>query len=158
MILELCDLKKSYGKNPVLCGLNVSLETGVHVLLGPNGSGKTTLIRIIADILPMDGGSVAWNGENIGRAGREYRRILGYMPQLQKAYDFFTVYQFMNYMALMKEIPGNKMDETIRECLKKVNMLPFADVKMGGLSGGMRQRVQRELPGACGAHKFSLLS
>lgn len=66
-------------------------------MLGPNGAGKSTLMNIITDNLNADGGEVVYDGENIKKLGKDYRAVLGYMPQQQGLYDDFTLNRFMVY-------------------------------------------------------------
>ena len=73
--------------------------------LGPNGAGKSTMMNIITGNLDATSGKVLWNGKNVLRMGREFRRVLGYMPQQQNLYDSFTGRRFLLYIAALKEIP-----------------------------------------------------
>ena len=89
-------------------GLDLSLGTGVHGLLGPNGAGKTTLIRALATVLRPAGGRLKLLGESVnGRFDlRGLRRRIGYLPQEFGYYSRFTVREFVEYMAWLKEMPS----------------------------------------------------
>lgn len=80
----------------------MTLTPGVYGLLGPNGAGKSTLMNIITDNLNADSGEVLYDGEEIKKLGKDYRTILGYMPQQQGLYDDFTLNRFLWYMAALK--------------------------------------------------------
>lgn len=91
MELALNRISKTYKKGSVkaLDNFSVILTPGVYGLLGPNGAGKSTLMNIITDNLNADGGEVVYGGENIKKLGKDYRAVLGYMPQQQGLYDGF---------------------------------------------------------------------
>ena len=124
-----------------LCEVSFSLSCGLYGLLGPNGAGKSTLMKIMAGILRPDGGTVAWNGEAIGRLGRSYRQILGFMPQQQGLYSGFTGRRFLDYMCALKEIPGDCTEAEIRRTANIVHLLPELNKRLEAYSGGMKQRI-----------------
>jgi ABC-2 type transport system ATP-binding protein len=101
-------LKVKVGKKRMAVdGLDLSLGTGVHGLLGPNGAGKTTLIRALATVLRPAAGTLELLGESVGGRGehRALRRRIGYLPQEFGYYKRFTVREFVEYMAWLKEVP-----------------------------------------------------
>ena len=104
MKLEIKNISKTYKKGTVkaLDDFSVTLTPGVYGLLGPNGAGKSTLMNIITDNLNADSGEVLYDGENIKKLGKDYRSVLGYMPQQQGLYDDFTLNRFLWYMAALK--------------------------------------------------------
>ncbi len=138
-MLELKNIKKSFGKKKVLNGIDVKIENGIVGLLGVNGAGKTTLINIIIDVLKPDDGEVVFNGKNIKTMKKEYRNELGYMPQYCSYYPDFTAEEFLEYMCTIKGIKKDK--KMIEELLENVNLLDEKDNKVGTFSGGMRQRL-----------------
>ena len=81
--LELQVLTKIYSAKKVtkkaLAGVSFTLGPGLYGLLGPNGAGKSTMMNIITGNLDATSGKVLWNGKNVLRMGREFRRVLGYM-------------------------------------------------------------------------------
>ena len=90
MELALNCISKTYKKGSVkaLDNFSVTLTPGVYGLLGPNGAGKSTLMNIITDNLNADGGEVVYGGENIKKLGKDYRAVLGYMPQQHSLYQY----------------------------------------------------------------------
>lgn len=82
---------------------------------GPNGAGKSTLMNIITDNLNADTGKILWNGEESKLLGTKYREILGYMPQQQGLYNGFTAKRFLNYIAVLKEIPKEDIEMQIEK-------------------------------------------
>ena len=141
MQLQINDLTKHYGKKTALDGFTYTFTDGIYGLLGPNGAGKSTLMNIITQNLKPTQGTVLADGKNTSEAGREYRRLLGFMPQQQALYPDFTLTRFLYYMAGLKGIPKDKTAPQIEELIKRVNLAEYSRSKLGGFSGGMRQRA-----------------
>ncbi len=143
MELALNCISKTYKKGSVkaLDNFSVTLTPGVYGLLGPNGAGKSTLMNIITDNLNADGGEVVYGGENIKKLGKDYRAVLGYMPQQQGLYDDFTLNRFLWYMAALKGLKKKEAKKKISQLLETVNLTDAAHKKLGAFSGGMKQRA-----------------
>lgn len=141
--LEIRNISKTYKKGAVkaLDNFNVVLTPGVYGLLGPNGAGKSTLMNIITDNLNADSGDVLYDGENIKKLGKNYRSVLGYMPQQQGLYDDFTLNRFLWYMAALKGLKKKEAKKKISQLLETVNLTDAAHKKLGAFSGGMKQRA-----------------
>lgn len=140
-MLEIINLSKTYGTKKALDNINFKLENGIYGLLGPNGAGKSTLMNIITENLSADQGKILWNGQENMKLGVKYREILGYMPQQQGLYNGFTGKRFLNYIAVLKDIPKEKIQEDILKVAKKVNLQDDLNTKIGMYSGGMKQRL-----------------
>lgn len=141
--LEIKNINKTYKKGAVkaLNDFTVTLTPGVYGLLGPNGAGKSTLMNIITDNLNSDKGEVLYDGESIKKLGKNYRSVLGYMPQQQGLYDDFTLKRFLWYMVALKGLNKKEAKEKIASLLDTVNLTDAAHKKLGGFSGGMKQRT-----------------
>lgn len=141
--LEIKNISKTYKKGTVkaLDNFNVTLTSGVYGLLGPNGAGKSTLMNIITDNLNSDSGKVLYDGEDIKKLGKGYRSVLGYMPQQQGLYDDFTLNRFLWYMSALKGLKKKEAKEKITSLLETVNLTNSTHKKLGGFSGGMKQRA-----------------
>ena len=141
--MQIKNLSKTYKKGAVkaLDKFTVTLTSGVYGLLGPNGAGKSTLMNIITDNLNGDSGEVLFNGENIKKLGKNYRALLGYMPQQQGLYDDFTLNRFLWYMAALKGLKKKEAKQKIASLLETVNLKEYAHKKLGSFSGGMKQRA-----------------
>ncbi|MDC2946260.1 ABC transporter ATP-binding protein [Streptomyces heilongjiangensis] len=124
-------------------GLDLSLGTGVHGLLGPNGAGKTTLIRALATVLRPAEGTLELLGESVDRRGehRALRRRIGYLPQEFGYYKRFTVREFVEYMAWLKEVPKADIPAAVQRAVERVGLADRADERMKALSGGMVRRA-----------------
>jgi ABC-2 type transport system ATP-binding protein len=117
---------------------------GITGLLGPNGAGKTTLIRILATLLAPSAGEVRVNGWRAASPGDrvEIRRRLGYLPQDLGLYPRFTVFEFVDYLAILKELDDvADRHRRVRAALEAVELEDLAGRRIRTLSGGMRRRV-----------------
>ena len=154
MVLQFHDINKSYGKTQALKGFCAELSEGVYALLGPNGSGKTTLMNILTGNLRADAGNITFTDEdgrceNVAAMGKEFRGMLGFMPQYPGMYPSFTLEEFLQYVATLKDVgkdlPRKQRDALIRSqidgVLQAVELSDVARHKIGSLSGGMKQRL-----------------
>ena len=140
--IRVSGLTKIYNGKKVLDGLNLSVKNGtVFGLLGANGAGKSTLMNIITDNLNADTGKILWNGQESNVLGAKYREILGYMPQGQGLYNGFTAKRFLNYIAVLKDIPKEDIENQIEKVSKSVNLQDELGKKIEMYSGGMKQRL-----------------
>ncbi len=140
-MLEIQNLSKDYGKKKALRGFNYTFEEGIYGMLGANGAGKSTLMNLITDNLKRTSGNILYNGTEILEMGAKFRALIGYMPQQQGFYENFSARMFLYYMAELKGIRRREAKKQIEHLLQTVNLAGAADLKIGGFSGGMRQRV-----------------
>jgi ABC-2 type transport system ATP-binding protein len=144
MTVQVQQLRKSYGRTKALDGVDLSLGPGVTGLLGPNGAGKTTLLRVLATVLAPDGGEVRVLGRDPSVAAQrvEIRRRLGYLPQEVGAYPGFSVREFVDYVAVLKEHTDRAARRReVDRVLELVDLTDKAYDKTRTLSGGMRRRL-----------------
>lgn len=141
MEIKIEQLSKSYGNYLALNKINLVLTPGVYALLGPNGAGKSTLINLITGNLQPNQGSILYNNININQLGKNYRAVLGYMPQQQGLYEQFSAYRFLNYMAALKGMDAKTTKSEINRVLKIVNLQDDGHRLLGAYSGGMKQRI-----------------
>ncbi|WP_456843765.1 ATP-binding cassette domain-containing protein [Cellulomonas sp. P5_C6] len=137
-------VSKSFRRLPVLDSVSFEAGPGITGVLGPNGAGKTTLLRILATALTPDSGSVRLLGHDAATTeGRlAIRRGLGYLPQEPGHYRTFTAYDFVDYVAVLKEITStSERRREVRRVLTAVGLEDQMHKRMGALSGGMRRRV-----------------
>ena len=142
--IEFSSVDKRYGQVRALDSVNLEVGRGITGLLGPNGAGKTTLIRIAATVLAPEGGRVSMLGRDPAEAGGriEIRRRLGYMPQEPGFYRNFTAFEFVDYVAILKEMADRRQrSEEVRRVLGVVELTDMAHKKIKALSGGMRRRL-----------------
>ncbi|MET0417782.1 MAG: ABC transporter ATP-binding protein [Actinoplanes sp.] len=131
------------GRHLAVDGLDLALGTGVHGLLGPNGAGKTTLMRALATVLKPAGGKLTVLGESVDRRAdlRRVRRGVGYLPQQFGFYPRFTVREFVEYMAWLKEMPKTAVPGAAQRAIERVGLADRAGSRMKTLSGGMLRRA-----------------
>lgn len=141
VVLEMSGLQKSYGQNHALSNFSYTLTEGIYGLLGPNGAGKSTLMNIITDNLLPDSGNILFNGEQIKHLGKDYLKVLGYMPQHQGLYNSFTAVRFLFYMSTLKGMTKKEAKEQIPKLLNFVNLEDHMYKRLGQFSGGMKQRI-----------------
>ena len=137
------DLKKTYPSGiQALKGINLEIGPGMFGLLGPNGAGKTTLMKIIATLLEPDSGTVEMNGVDLIACKDQARRMLGYLPQEFGLYPTLTAEQMLDYFAKLKGVMDKKQRRAlIDSLLERVNLSSARRQRLGGFSGGMRQRL-----------------
>jgi len=140
-VIQITNLSKSYGSNKALDDVSLELSYGIYALLGPNGAGKSTLMNILTLGLLPDSGEVLWQGQSIEAAGRDYRAILGYMPQQQGLYDGFSGSDFLYYIAGLKGIEKAWLPYEAQRVAELVNLRERLRDKISGYSGGMKQRI-----------------
>ena len=144
MTVRVQEVVKRYGRTTALDGLSLDLGPGVTGLLGPNGAGKTTLLRILATVLAPDKGSVRVLGLDPSKADDRLalRRRLGYLPQDVGAYPGFSVREFVDYIAVLKEHTDRRARrQEVDRVLELVDLTDKAFTKTRSLSGGMRRRL-----------------
>ncbi|NLZ45579.1 MAG: ABC transporter ATP-binding protein [Clostridiales bacterium] len=141
MEIEIKNLNKDFGSVKALNNLNITLTKGIYGILGPNGSGKSTLMNLLTDNLTRTKGEINYNGKDILKLGKEFRKIIGFMPQQQGFYDNFSAKTFLMYMSKLKGISSKKAKEECDYLLEKVNLKHVANKKISQFSGGMKQRV-----------------
>jgi ABC-2 type transport system ATP-binding protein len=143
MNVELTDVTRRFGHTQAVAGVTLETGAGVFGLLGPNGAGKTTLLRMMATVIPPNTGRVRLLGRDPGGYGprREIRRRLGYLPQSLGYYPGFTVAEFVEYFALLKEMPPDRVPHAVATAIERVDLGSRAKAKLRTLSGGMLRRA-----------------
>ncbi|KOU56720.1 ABC transporter ATP-binding protein [Streptomyces sp. MMG1533] len=137
-------LSLRFGGTRALDDVSLRLTRGVTGLLGPNGAGKTTLLRVLATAVPPDRGAftVLGNDPGTSRGRQEVRRSLGYLPQTPGFHPDFTAFEFVDYVAILKELTDRgARHREVRRVLEEVDLGDVRGRRIKKLSGGMRQRV-----------------
>src|ERR1022692_1240789 len=143
MNVEITDLTRRFGRTTAVAGVDLAAGSGVFGLLGPNGAGKTSLLRMMATVIPPTSGRLRLLERDPGNYGprREIRRRLGYLPQNLGYYPGFTVVEFIEYFALLKEMPSARVPGAVAAAVERVELGGRAKAKLRTLSGGMLRRV-----------------
>ena len=141
MELKLEHISKEYMNTTALDDFSMTFSEGIYGLLGPNGAGKSTLMKLITRNIKPTAGEIYLDGTDIHTLKREYQRLIGYMPQQQAIYPFYTGRMFLAYMGLLKGVEKKVLNDEIEKYASKVNLLDVLDRKVGTYSGGMKQRL-----------------
>lgn len=141
MELKLEHISKEYKNTTALDDFSMTFSEGIYGLLGPNGAGKSTLMKLITRNIKPTAGEIYLDGTDIHTLKREYQRLIGYMPQQQAIYPFYTGRMFLAYMGLLKGVEKKVLNDEIEKYASKVNLLDVLDRKVGTYSGGMKQRL-----------------
>jgi ABC-2 type transport system ATP-binding protein len=141
--VDIADLTRRFGRTFAVDGVSFQAGPGVFGLLGPNGAGKTTLLRTMATVIAPTSGTVRLLGREPAQYGprREIRRRLGYLPQNLGYYPGFTVSEFVEYFALLKEVPSAKVPAAVAVAIERTGLGDRARSKLKTLSGGMLRRA-----------------
>ncbi len=135
-MIEVKDFHKSFGKNEVLCGIDLKIKPKrIVAVLGPNGSGKTTLIKSILGMVIPSKGSISISGTNIKNQWK-YRKQIEYLPQIANFPGNLKVRELINMIKDLHPTPSNDV-----QLVDLFGLQPFLNKKLSTLSGGTRQKV-----------------
>jgi len=148
LVIEIDNLKKSFGKSVVLNGLNLQLfEEENLVVLGKSGSGKSVLIKLIAGLINADSGMINVFNEDVTQMNSdsisEMRKKIGFLFQSGALYDSMSVRQNLEFplSRIRKELSPEERLEKIKDVLENVGLPDVLDKMPSELSGGMRKRI-----------------
>jgi ABC-type uncharacterized transport system YnjBCD ATPase subunit len=142
MILRIHGVSKTYPNGvQALKDVSLTVPAGMYGLLGPNGAGKSTLMRILATLQEPDAGSVQLGEIDALKQKDEVRQTLGYLPQEFGVYPKVNAEELLEHFAILKGITARRARrEMVEALLRKTNLWDVRKQKLGGYSGGMRQR------------------
>ncbi|HQW80709.1 MAG: ABC transporter ATP-binding protein [Rhodanobacteraceae bacterium] len=141
-MLTIRNLSKTYPNGvQALKAVTLDIPTGMFGLLGPNGAGKSSLMRTLATLQEADSGEASLDGIDLLRDKDAVRRVLGYLPQDFGVYPKVSAEDLLNHFAALKGYVNRKeRSEVVAALLQQVNLWNVRKQKLGGFSGGMRQR------------------
>lgn len=135
-------LHKSYGATEAVKGVSFEVARGEVVgFLGPNGAGKSTTLRIVAGFLGATSGRVTIDGLDIVEQPLETRSRIGYMPENVPLYPELRVREYLSWRAELKRVPRSRRTDAVRKAMEDLRLSDHAEVIIGKLSKGYRQRV-----------------
>ena len=148
MALQIRNLSKAYANGvQALRDVTLTIPRGMFGLLGPNGAGKSTLMRTIATLQEPDAGTITLRDPSAGRVidvVREKDRVrqtLGYLPQEFGVYPHVSAERLLDHFAVLKGVADRReRREVVDALLRQTNLHDVRKKKLGGYSGGMRQR------------------
>lgn len=141
-VISLKGLKKSYGDNEVLKGINLSVEKGtILALLGPNGAGKTTTVRILSTLLTYDDGQVQVNGYDAKKEADKIRTVIGLTGQSAAVDELLTGRENLIMMGRLYRLTKKSATARADELLQEFDLVKAANRPAKTYSGGMRRRL-----------------
>jgi ABC-type multidrug transport system ATPase subunit len=142
MELHIDEVSKTYPNGvKALKDVTLTIPPGMYGLLGPNGAGKSTLMRILATLQEPDTGTIHLGDLDVVQRKDEVRKTLGYLPQEFGVYPKVSAEELLDHFALLKGIAGRgARREVVEALLRQTNLWEVRRQKLGGYSGGMRQR------------------
>jgi ABC-type polar amino acid transport system ATPase subunit len=146
LLLELTEIRKSFGENVVLDGVDLAIERGsASVIAGPSGSGKSTLLRCINGLEPVDSGEVRFDGAPIDYSGKALSRLRTEIGMVFQQFNLFPHMTVRDNIMLgpvkAKDVPREEAERRARELLERVGIPEKAEEYPADLSGGQQQRV-----------------
>lgn len=137
-VLEIKDLKKSFGKRKVIDGISLEVKEGeIYGFLGPNGSGKTTTIKMILRLIEADSGEIKVNGYDTKKQFEKAMEYIGAIVENPDMYRYMTGRDNLKLHARIRNVDSKRIDEV----LELVELKERADEKVGKYSLGMKQRL-----------------
>ena len=141
-MIEVRELKKSYGSIEALKGISFSVNEGeIFGLLGPNGAGKTTTISILAGLILQDSGEVSVAGMDVRKDSRKIKRIMGIVPQEIALYEELTGRENLHFWGSLYGLSGSRLKDQTQRMLELVELAERADDPVQSYSGGMKRRL-----------------
>jgi len=145
-ILEIKDLKKSFGDTPILQGLSLKVQKGeVVVILGPSGCGKSTLLRCINGLETIQAGDILLDGQSITKNQKDFHLVRQKIGMVFQSYELFPHLDVLQNLILgPTKAQGRAKEEVIKEAeelLERVGLLEKKHSYARQLSGGQKQRV-----------------
>lgn len=141
-MLHIANLTKTYPNGTqALNGINLTIGSGVFGLLGPNGSGKSSLMRTIATLQEPDSGTIQFGEIDVINQKEKMRTVLGYLPQEFGVYPRISAEDLLDHLAVLKGIVDRAERKSAVDYLLDItNLSQHRKKKLGGYSGGMKQR------------------
>jgi ABC-2 type transport system ATP-binding protein len=140
--LRLDSISKRFGETLAVDRLSLALEQGeILGLLGPNGSGKSTTMKIIAGIIRQDSGLMSLDGTAARPNSKDFKRIIGYVPETPPLYEFLTGLEYLDFVASMYGIEPAVRKERIGHFLEAFQLADRGNEMISGYSQGMKQKV-----------------
>ncbi|MEV5000380.1 ABC transporter ATP-binding protein [Nocardioides sp. LML1-1-1.1] len=141
-VIEVAGLRKSYGDQVVLDGVDLTVPRGtVYALLGPNGAGKTTLVRILSTLVAADGGAARVAGHDVATDAAGVRRSIGVTGQFSAIDELLTGRENLRLMADLAHLPKPAAKARVEELLARFGLTDAAGRRASTYSGGMKRRL-----------------
>lgn len=141
-IIEMHSLKKNYGANYVLKGINLNIDAGQIVgYIGPNGAGKSTTIKILSGIISDFEGTATVLGLDVRKNALEIKQQIGYIPEQAALYDVLTPVEYLRFIGKLYGLDDQTITVKTLELLRLFDLSDKANTRMTAFSKGMKQKV-----------------
>lgn len=141
-VLEVDSVSRSFGPLKALDNVSLKVGTGeVYGLLGPNGSGKSTLMKMMLGLMKPDSGIIKVDGIDVQNDPLQVRRIVGYVPESPRIYEFLTAIEYLDFIADIHQMDIHAKKERISEFLKAFELEGRENEMLSGYSQGMKQKA-----------------
>lgn len=141
-IISIVDLQMSYGSKSVLNGINLEIPRGQIIgYIGTNGAGKSTTIKIMLGILDGYQGKVEILGQDISNGSIEYKKKIGYVPELADIYESLTAYEYISFLGGIYELEEKKLIERVKKLMGLFGMENVINYRISSYSKGMKQKL-----------------
>lgn len=141
-IISIKDLRVSYGQHEVLKGINLEVYRGQIIgYIGTNGAGKSTTVKTILGLVPKYSGEIKIFGKDIKEIGIEYKKRIGYIPEVPDIYDNLTAQEYLTFMGEIYGLDYDKADQKAQKLMKLFQIEKSYNSRISSFSKGMKQKV-----------------
>ena len=138
ILLQVNDLTKNYGQHEAVKQISFQIEKGKCIaIIGPNGAGKTTTLQMLAGLLTPTSGTIHFPGSK----KKDDRQLIGFLPQHPSFFSWMTAKEFLQFAGKLSHLTKAQLEAKIDEILTFVSLLEVKNKRIGGFSGGMKQRL-----------------
>lgn len=142
MMISIKGVSKSYGGHRAVDNINLEIESGkIFGFLGPNGAGKTTTIKMIVGLLEQDEGTITLSGIDVRKQGLESKRHFSYVPDNPELYEFYTGFNYLNFIADVYRIDAETRKERIKKYADAFEFYDSLPQYISSYSHGMKQKI-----------------
>ena len=143
MILNVRNISKKFGQTTALDSVSFDVQEGqITALLGENGAGKSTLLRLISGYYEADTGEIKLNNKTLKKNRSEYLHSLGYVPEISALYGEMTVFDFLMFVANIRQLEKANINKKIRRMVRLLELQPVITQRNEHLSKGYKKRVE----------------
>lgn len=141
-LVQVRNLHRAFGDVRAVAGLSFEIHRGQVVgFIGANGAGKTTTMRMMVTLDTADAGEIIIDGYDVVQHPMEVRQRIGWMPDAYGAYDYMTVFEYLDFYARAFGYKGATREGRVREVMEFTDLMELSDRPMNKLSKGMGQRL-----------------
>lgn len=141
-IITIRGLEKSFGTKKVLKGIDLDVYSGQIIgYIGPNGAGKSTTVKIMLGLIEQYTGEVKIFGQNISSGNVEYKKRIGYVPEVAEIYDSLTGREYLTFIGELYGLDIDVADKKAERLMELVSLKDVYNSRISSYSKGMRQKV-----------------